>query len=137
MKLRDYMPSRDDEKLREKTRRNRLRVRYRVLSHYSGGTPSCACCGESTFQFLALDHQNGGGGKERKSLGLRSATELYRFLENNGYPPGYRVLCHNCNLSLGFYGYCRHIEVKYDDEWLAERLAIRQHQPHAKNATHN
>ena len=127
------MPPKDIEKLRENGRRNRIRVRYRVLSYYSGGIPTCACCGESTFQFLAIDHVDGGGGKDRKSLGLRNATELYRYLEKEGFPPGYRVLCHNCNLALGFYGYCPHTDMNHNDAWLAEMLTIRQYQPHAKH----
>jgi len=137
MKDRDDMPPKDIEKLREVGMRNRLRARYRVLSHYSEGSPSCACCGETTFQFLAIDHIDGGGVKERKLLGLRGSTQLYRYLENEGYPPGYRVLCHNCNLAMGFYGYCPHSDVNHNDEWLAEMLTIRQSQPHAKHVTSN
>lgn len=134
MKHRDYMPPKDIEKRREHGIRNRLRARYRVLSHYCGGVPSCACCGETIFQFLAIDHIDGGGLKSRKSLGLRSSTELYRYLENEGYPPGYRVLCHNCNLAIGFYGYCPHTDTSHNEAWLAEMLTIRQYQPHAKHA---
>jgi hypothetical protein len=128
------MPRKDIEKLREHGIRNRLRVRYRVLSHYSGGSPSCACCGETIFQFLAIDHIDGGGLKSRKSLGLRSSTQLYRYLENESFPPGYRVLCHNCNLAIGFYGYCPHTDTLHNEVWLAEMLTIRQYQPHAKHA---
>jgi hypothetical protein len=29
-------------------------------------------------------------------------------LARNGFPDGYRVLCHNCNMALGQYGYCPH-----------------------------
>ena len=33
---------------------------------------------------------------------------LYKILRARGFPLGYRVLCHNCNLARGFYGYCPH-----------------------------
>jgi hypothetical protein len=135
MKDRDDMPPKDPCRFYNHGYRNRMRVRYRVLSHYSEGVPTCACCGEATFQFLALDHIGGGGLKERRSLGLRSSTQLYRYLENEGFPPGYRVLCHNCNLAMGFYGYCPHTDMVHNEEWLAEILTIRQYQPHAKHVT--
>ena len=35
---------------------------------------------------------------------------FYSYLRNKGWPTGYRVLCHNCNMSLGFYGHCPHQE---------------------------
>ena len=85
------------------------RRKYEVMSHYSGGDPACACCGESTLEFLSIDHINGGGSEHRKELrqpGKR--ITMYRWLKRHGYPPGYRVLCHNCNQSLGTWGYCPH-----------------------------
>ena len=29
-------------------------------------------------------------------------------INSNSFPPGFRVLCHNCNQALGAYGYCPH-----------------------------
>lgn len=81
-------------------------TRVEVLRHYCGGkTPSCACCDERKIEFLGLDHINGGGNKHRKMLNLRS---LHFHLKSRGYPEGFRVLCHNCNFSMGHYGYCPH-----------------------------
>lgn|SRR5579872_937688 len=102
------MPSKDPEILRAHARRMALRRRYRVLSHYSGGTPVCACCGESHLEFLCLDHIDGGGNSERKALGSGSMG-VYRHIIRENFPPGYRVLCHNCNMALGFFGYCPHV----------------------------
>jgi hypothetical protein len=31
-----------------------------------------------------------------------------RWLRKNGFPKGFRVLCHNCNFAHGHYGYCPH-----------------------------
>jgi hypothetical protein len=82
-------------------------VRLAVLSHYSNGIPCCACCGEDHLEFLAIDHINGRGRAERGRTG-RYGFSLYTWLRMQGYPEGYRVLCHNCNGALGWYGYCPH-----------------------------
>jgi hypothetical protein len=29
-------------------------------------------------------------------------------LIKNNFPDGFQVLCHNCNMSIGLYGYCPH-----------------------------
>ena len=79
------------------------KVRFLVLNAYG---KRCACCGESRHQFLALDHKAGGGGKERKRMGLTNAKGLFLYLIRNNFPPGYQILCHNCNLAKSFYGYC-------------------------------
>src|SRR3990172_5963982 len=42
-------------------------LRREVLDHYGG---ACACCGETTLEFLSLDHKNGGGTKHRNEIGL-------------------------------------------------------------------
>jgi hypothetical protein len=55
----------------------RRRLRLIVLSHYSGGTPCCACCGESYMEFLAIDHVNGRGRAERGKFG-RYGDRLYK-----------------------------------------------------------
>jgi len=54
----------------------RRRLRVLVLSHYSGGSPCCACCGVSQIEFLAIDHINGRGRVERGRLG-RYGDSLY------------------------------------------------------------
>ena len=84
-------------------------LRLEVMAHYCEGEPSCACCGENHPYFLSIDHINGGGGKHRASI---SDTNFYRFLKREGYPEGYRILCHNCNQAFGYYGYCPHQKEK-------------------------
>jgi hypothetical protein len=54
---------------------------------------------------LALDHVNGGGREERKTM---STQQIALRAIRNGFPPEYRILCHNCNQSHGWYGYCPH-----------------------------
>jgi hypothetical protein len=29
-------------------------------------------------------------------------------MRDQGYPPGFRVLCHNCNMAIGLFGVCPH-----------------------------
>lgn len=68
----------------------------------------CACCGETQKMFLALDHVNNDGANDRRNNG--GSTGLYYWLKRNNYPPGFQVLCHNCN--WGKYvngGVCPHV----------------------------
>jgi hypothetical protein len=103
------MPSKDPAILREKFKRTAFRRKYRVLSHYSNGVPVCSCCGESLIEFLTLDHINGDGAQHRRALGIPGGGyTFYGHIVKENYPPGYRVLCYNCNCSLGFIGYCPH-----------------------------
>lgn len=81
--------------------------RLMLLSHYSGGgVPHCACCGERHVEFLSLDHIDGGGSRHRAEVG--SGNKFYLWLIREGLPSGFRVLCMNCNFSLGRRGYCPH-----------------------------
>ena len=89
---------------REQSRQYRAALRLEVLTHYSGGTPKCACCGIVFLEFLALDHIYGGGTKQKKEVG----AHIYVWVKKHNYPAGFQVLCHNCNQALGAYGYCPH-----------------------------
>lgn len=90
------------------------RYRLTCITFYGGVNPKCACCGESIYEFLSIDHINGGGNKHRKEMrsgqtksSFGGAT-TYRWLINNKFPEGFQVLCHNCNLAKGYYGKCPH-----------------------------
>ncbi len=79
----------------------RRRLRLDVLKAYGGDPPTCACCGETTLEFLNVDHVNGGGHEQRRQLfGKNVGSRFYQWLRSNDYPPGYRVLCSNCNSSM-------------------------------------
>jgi hypothetical protein len=82
------------------------RIRSALLRHYSGPNPMCACCACTEVPVLTLDHIHGGGEQHRKVVGRGSA--FYRWVQKNGYPPDYQVLCHNCNHAAGQIGYCPH-----------------------------
>lgn len=96
-----------------------MKLRLEVLNAYADGVPQCACCKESHIEFLAIDHIGGGGNMHRKQIG-QGWGRLYLWLKRQGYPSGYRVLCHNCNMSLAFYGYCPH---QVDYKFLPEKEA--------------
>lgn len=66
----------------------------------------CDCCGETNREFFAIDHINGGGTEERRKLGTRGI--LIMASKEGFQKEKYRLLCHNCNMSLGFFGYCPH-----------------------------
>jgi hypothetical protein len=85
---------------------HRLRIKYLVFSHYSKGKPKCSCCGEAHFEFLTIDHVNGGGHAHRKSI--KAGHQIYAWLRRNNFPKEFRVLCANCNMSHGLFGYCPH-----------------------------
>lgn len=90
----------------------RKALRLEVLTHYSTTShPTCACCGEPRLDFLVLDHENGGGNQERKKL-KKVTSAFYKWVKSQGYPMGYRVLCHNCNMAIGAYGRCPHEDEK-------------------------
>ena len=84
-----------------RTRELRFQARIEVINHYGG---KCACCGNEQPRFLQLDHIDGGGTKHHNSL----TTSMLGYLKKNNFPPGFRVLCANCNMAIGFYGFCPH-----------------------------
>ena len=103
--------------------RNRPRVNKRtnelhhekkeiVYTHYSkklsnSDVPCCNCCGEHEFLiFLSIDHIT-----NRKNTTHGEGyvgTQMYRYLRRSGYPPGYQVLCINCNSAKSDSGICPH-----------------------------
>jgi len=89
-------------------RRSEQRAEWRrvVLKHYGA---MCKCCEETREEFLALDHV-GGWGKDHKDLKGRKigSYRLYAYIIRENFPDTFRVLCHNCNSSHGYYGYCPH-----------------------------
>jgi hypothetical protein len=91
-----------------KTKKANAKLRLETLRAYSEGEPECVCCREVALEFLALDHINGGGAEHRREIGSRNSSTMFRWARDNGYPPIFQVLCHNCNLAKGFYGQCPH-----------------------------
>lgn len=86
----------DKEVMKAQNRAWRQNMRMSILSYYSGGTMSCACCGEMILEFLTLDHMNNNGTAERKKY-ANGGHQHYRRIIKLGYPEGFQVLCYNCN----------------------------------------
>lgn len=85
----------------------RLALRELVFSHYG---KECECCGESNYKFLTIDHINSDGHKT-KGLRHRAGHGLHYWLVKNNFPPGFRLLCWNCNCGRAHNGgICPHQE---------------------------
>lgn len=96
-----------------KANRGRVNANYRALrvealrQYSSTPEPSCVCCGEHTLQFLTFEHINGGGSRHRRETG---GGGFISWLRKNGYPPGFEVLCMNCNHGRNInQGVCPHV----------------------------
>jgi hypothetical protein len=75
-----------DREYRSKNRK------IKIFNHYGN---KCSCCGETIYEFLSIDHINGGGTKHRKVM--RNSRQLYQWIIDNNYPEDLRILCYNCN----------------------------------------
>ena len=103
-KYRDANPDFKKKNL-DRLRKWRESLAIEVLTHYSNGTPKCACCGETEFLFLTIDHINNGGAEQRKEIYKQkknygrygAGKRFYSWLKQHNYPEGYQVLCYNCN----------------------------------------
>jgi hypothetical protein len=109
-----------ERRRRAKNERN-LALKMEVFDAYGGRV--CVCCGEAHVEFLTIDHieplrekkvgrplgvLNGQGREPPKKPADRSGNGLYRLLKKTGFPPGFRVLCMNCNFARGVTGQCPH-----------------------------
>ena len=106
IKKRTYLKNKD--KILSKHRVYRQNLRVEVLAHYGN---KCSCCKESRNEFLAIDHINNDGKAHRLIAGRGAAFHIW--IKKNNFPKDLQVLCHNCNLSKAFYGYCPHHRSSY------------------------
>jgi hypothetical protein len=82
--------------------RRRRAARKAVFDHYGW---SCACCGST--KTLTIDHIDGDGKRHCAEIGVRTGTDMHRWLVKNGFPPGFQTLCGPCNTSKGTGDTCR------------------------------
>lgn len=104
----------------QKEKRNELKLE--VMIKYGG---QCQCCGEKDIDILSIDHINRNGSEHRRELfGDNSNTggfKFYKWLSDNNYPKGFRVLCYNCNMAYGLFDYCPHNKEGNNDSSIVSR----------------
>lgn len=92
------------EAYREHRRAFTRRTKLAVIEAYGA---KCACCAETLFEFLTIDHIHNDGRRDR--LNGIYGLKFYRWLLRNGCPKDrFRLLCMNCNFARGKFGYCPH-----------------------------
>lgn len=80
-----------------KTKLNQDRCREQVFAAYGGWR--CTCCGETEKLFLSIDHiENNGAAERRAGLYKGGGSAFYAWLRKQNFPPGYQVLCMNCQV---------------------------------------
>jgi hypothetical protein len=79
------------------------KLKREVFEHYG---LECFCCGENFFYHLTIDHPKKNGSKERRRLGISGGSQFFHWLRSQGFPPGYRTACYQCNCTRGFHGQC-------------------------------
>lgn len=95
------------EKLIKQRKILNRRLKLEILNAYGN---KCICCKEKNIEFLTIDHINGNGSEHRKEVG--AGTAFYHWLKKNNFPSEFRILCFNCNCSMGIFGYCPHNNLK-------------------------
>ncbi len=89
----------------EAQKRRNARLRSEMLKVYG---QKCNCCGETTADFLGIDHIARNGQQHRKSLGGSGANFLIALKRLNWPTEGIQILCMNC-ISATRYGHlCPH-----------------------------
>ena len=106
LRAREYYAGRREAILAQKKAADRA-IKAEIVAAYGG---KCECCGEDRVEFLTIDHKNGDGAAHRRELGKRAKGRyFYKEIKRLGFSKDrYRLLCFNCNISRGFYGYCPH-----------------------------
>jgi len=106
-------------------RQKAKRVRLKLAAFAAYGGAKCACCGETIPDFLTIDHINNDGADHRRKVAREAGkyrrngtgwiapsngqgVGIYAWLKRHKYPPGFQVLCMNCNFAKGRYGECPH-----------------------------
>lgn len=80
---------------RECSRRSAKRLRDLIFQQYGGAL--CLHCGISDPDVLTLDHIDDDGKQDRARKGTSGGYTFFLKLKKASFPPGYQVLCRNCN----------------------------------------
>ena len=71
------------------------KTKLACLAAYSDGAMRCADCGYANVDALVIDHVLHDGPEHRRRVG--GGYAIYYDLKRRNFPPGFRVLCMNCN----------------------------------------
>ncbi len=89
--------------IKEKIRN--LDIREMLQNGYNN---KCNCCGESSWQFLTVDHIFNDGVHDRKMHFC--GEKFFNYLIELNFPTDrYQLLCMNCNYSKAKYNFCPHL----------------------------
>lgn len=110
----------------QRTRANERtkQMRLKCLNYYSNNDIKCACCLEKHIEFMTIDHMNNDGAEHRRKITgstRGSGARLYQWLIKNNFPPGFQVLCINCNMARYIYGKCPHEKERIKNESIINR----------------
>ena len=81
------------------SKKRHQKIKIQVFQYYCQGEPKCMNpeCGVpgsmKDIRALTIDHIHGGGHQHRLLIKNRG---MYEWLIRNDFPPGYQVLCMNC-----------------------------------------
>jgi hypothetical protein len=92
------------------------------MNHYG---EICKCCGETIFEFLEIDHIDGGGNQHRKEIG----SHYYDWIIKNNFPDILQTLCAKCNNGRGKFSVCPHHQ---EPQQPKSKKAIRQRRQRLK-----
>lgn len=97
---------RNRERSRELNTKYNRETKQQIMAHYGG---ACICCGETTIEFLTLDHINNDGGQDRKSARVgHGGYRHYKKLLQGPPRTDLQILCLNCHHAKTFMGTCPH-----------------------------
>ena len=101
----------EPEHYRQKAVAARRRLKNEIYGAYGGYR--CRCCGETTPEFLTIDHINNDGAEHRRRIG-RCGNNLLLWLKRNHFPPEFQILCWNCQWGKRLSGICPHQRTRND-----------------------
>lgn len=93
-------------KCNEKQNKDRVHQRRLLILERLGN--KCGCCGINKISLLSIDHINGGGHKECKSMNYKKYISILYKMPLEELISKYQCLCFNCNYAKGFWGSCPH-----------------------------
>ena len=80
----------------EENKKKHQAIKLLCLEKYGG--PRCCWCGQTEIKCLSIDHINNDGAAHR-GADKQAKSSMYWWLKKNDFPPGFEVLCMNCNFS--------------------------------------